>query len=45
MKAKSEKPTTPGAPTKAGNPTTVRTSGTKGTPGAAEMLATLGTLQ
>jgi hypothetical protein len=35
--------TTPGTPTKAGNLATVRTSGTKGTPAAAEMLTTSGT--
>jgi hypothetical protein len=38
-KATEEKPTTPGMQAKAGNPVT----GTKGTPGAAETLATAGT--
>jgi hypothetical protein len=42
MRATAEKPTTPGTAEKAGNLVTVRTSGAKGTPAAAEMSATLG---
>jgi hypothetical protein len=37
--------TKPGTPTTEGNPATVRTSGSKGAPAAAEMLATSGTQQ
>jgi hypothetical protein len=43
FKATAEKTTTPGTPTKAGNPATVRTSAAKGMPAAAKMLATSGT--
>jgi hypothetical protein len=42
MRATAEKPTTPGTAAKARNLVTFRTSGAKGTPAAAEMLATLG---